>query len=358
MPRNQDPVEVRDEWIASKISLINPDFADFDEAREYIIMGLQQAKFVYTGHTARPGAASRQSEYIKMQRLLETGKSIPAALAESVRLLYDHEAFPDYLVDSLESKGWHVEKITNPFLSDRDRRTTTYKKRHHVKHDRSSRKGKDEEDASNLLQSIPQWNQGHNKKEKRRKKSKDKSNKKKQSEKGISSLKASSSRHLNRHERKSRVSKRPHKKKRSGLHDVERHSASKNKHKRPGGSHTHDSAREKFRLLSAPMVLRSGRSRSKRSQTFQAKIPQGESADDAILIDSDGSISDDDDDDDQIENFLAGSEGPDGNDYLDDDGLSDDSEHFDIKSSPEGSDDGNDNADTIQVISSRHIRWL
>ncbi|KAK3681747.1 hypothetical protein B0T22DRAFT_445351 [Podospora appendiculata] len=120
----QDLAGDREGWIQDKTAQIHPHYnsSRFQSDRRRIITDLQNVKFEYGGTQLRPIMPSMQAPYQKLQRLLDKKQNIPPWLAETVRLLYKDNQFPDYLVQRLALKGWDAAQVTNPRLSDRKRR--------------------------------------------------------------------------------------------------------------------------------------------------------------------------------------------------------------------------------------------
>ncbi|KAK4214286.1 hypothetical protein QBC37DRAFT_399784 [Rhypophila decipiens] len=102
-----------DTWLATKLDEISPEFSVSD--RDKIVAELRKIKGT-NENGGRTAAPSKQSAFLKMDKLLRKNHEVPAWLAEAVRLLYHANEFGDRLLERLIDLGYDDEKILDPNL--------------------------------------------------------------------------------------------------------------------------------------------------------------------------------------------------------------------------------------------------
>jgi len=114
----------RREWIQHKLRQLHPDYltSRFLWERRKIRDALMLVKFIDDGTVSRRAAASEQRPYYMLYRCLERKDSIPAWLAEAVRLLYHNNTYPEYLTENFIRQGWDPAKVNLPGLAEAERR--------------------------------------------------------------------------------------------------------------------------------------------------------------------------------------------------------------------------------------------
>ncbi|KAM7219100.1 hypothetical protein V8F06_005538 [Rhypophila decipiens] len=110
LKRSQSPP---DTWLATKLDEISPEFSVSD--RDKIVAELRKIQCT-NEHGSRTAAPSKQSAFLKMDKLLRKNHEVPAWLAEAVRLLYHANEFGDRLLERLIDLGYDDEKMLDPNL--------------------------------------------------------------------------------------------------------------------------------------------------------------------------------------------------------------------------------------------------
>lgn len=121
---SQNPITVRQEWIAMKKAAIHPAFSQsrFKMDLGEIERALETVQFQFGHDMARPVSPSRHNCHRTFDGIVKCHGHIPAWLAEFVRLLHPGGEFPWRMRQSLREAGWDPEKVTDPSLSDVRRR--------------------------------------------------------------------------------------------------------------------------------------------------------------------------------------------------------------------------------------------
>lgn len=121
---SQNPITVRQEWIAGKKAAINPAFSQpgFKMDLGEIERALETVQFQFGHDMAHPVSSSSHNCHRTLTRMIQCHVRIPAWRAEFVRLLHPGGEFPWRLKQSLREAGWDPEKVTDPRRSIAERR--------------------------------------------------------------------------------------------------------------------------------------------------------------------------------------------------------------------------------------------
>jgi len=116
--------EPRSAWIEDKIAKIRPEYLkhQFRSEHKSICQALRKIKWETSDRASKPTMPSKQLVYDRLHNHLLRKQDVPAWVAEAVRLLYDHETFPDYMVMKLRYNNWQPNLINIPGLSEAARK--------------------------------------------------------------------------------------------------------------------------------------------------------------------------------------------------------------------------------------------